>query len=407
MTELVAKWACEYCTYENWPSAIKCTMCRAQRPSGGAIITEEPFKSSPALDASLHISADLSNSPSQGGSSLLICPDSSARPRVRIADVPEISSKWSCHMCTYLNWPRAIRCTQCLCQRQHTQQQQHGQHTAHQGQLTQQPRSPTESPQTSGTGCHPTRPAIAADPCEEYNDRNRLNTHAQHWTCTACTYENWAKALKCVVCDHPRPNSLLADPIQLASESESQQPSVKLNEQDRDNRRAVVGQGLGCVVGGLGGCSSSQRRSPPTSKRESDMNMDFQRIELASGAGIGSKEELEVDFKKLKQIKNRMRRTDWLFLNACVGEFRHCYDSTEQRSPCSSALLTWLSPAPVLKKKKKNLPHSRKSKFQTPTRQLGGRGVGWRRNGFRRASDCLSVSVPHTAPASPLIITVL
>jgi len=49
--------------------------------------------------------------------------------------------------------------------------------------------------------------------------------------------------------------------------------------------------------------------------------MDLQRIELASGAGIGSKEELEVDFKKLKQIKNRMRRTDWLFLNACVGEF--------------------------------------------------------------------------------------
>lgn len=49
--------------------------------------------------------------------------------------------------------------------------------------------------------------------------------------------------------------------------------------------------------------------------------MDFQRIEVASGAGIGSKEELEVDFKKLKQIKNRMRRTDWLFLNACVGEF--------------------------------------------------------------------------------------
>ncbi|CAG05066.1 unnamed protein product, partial [Tetraodon nigroviridis] len=281
---------------------------KVQRPSRGAIITEEPFKSSPALDASLHISADLSNSPSQGGSSLLICPDSSARPRVRIADVPEISSKWSCHMCTYLNWPRAIRCTQCLCQRQHAQQQQHGQHAAHQGHHTQQPRSPTESPQTSGTGCRPTRPAITADPCEEYNDRNRLNTHAQHWTCAACTYENWAKALKCVVCDHPKPNSLLAEPIQLASESESQQPSVKLNEQDRDNRRAAVGQG-----------ARVKRRSPPTSKRESDVNMDFQRIEVASGAGIGSKEELEVDFKKLKQIKNRMRRTDWLFLNACVA----------------------------------------------------------------------------------------
>lgn len=45
--------------------------------------------------------------------------------------------------------------------------------------------------------------------------------------------------------------------------------------------------------------------------------MDFQRIELAGA--VGSKEELEVDFKKVKQIKNRMKKTDWLFLNACVG----------------------------------------------------------------------------------------
>ncbi|XP_072293624.1 ubiquitin thioesterase zranb1-B isoform X1 [Eucyclogobius newberryi] len=323
MSELAAKWACEYCTYENWPSAIKCTMCRAQRPSVGPIITEEPFKCSPALDASLRQwdSPELSNSPTQGGSSLLICPDSSARPRVRIADVPEPSSKWSCHMCTYLNWPRAIRCTQCLCQRQQGQHQ-HPQHTSHPGLHSQQPHSPTESPQTSGSGCRSTPPASTTDPCEAYNDRNRLNTHSQRWCCSACTYENWPKSRKCVVCDHPRPNSLLVEPIQLASEPESLPPSSILNE-DRDKRRGVSGhtggQGLGGVVGGLGGCSSSQRRSPPTSKRESDVNMDFQRIEVASGAGIGSKEELEVDFKKLKQIKNRMRRTDWLFLNACVG----------------------------------------------------------------------------------------
>lgn len=129
-----------------------------------------------------------------------------------------------------------------------------------------------------------------------------------------------------MVCDHPRPNSLLTEPIELASEPESQQPLSQLNEQDRDNRRGVVGQlgvqGVGGVIGGVGSCSSSQRRSPPTPRRESEVNMDFQRIELASGAGIGSKEELEVDFKKLKQIKNRMRRTDWLFLNACVGELQ-------------------------------------------------------------------------------------
>lgn len=272
MTERGIKWACEYCTYENWPSAIKCTMCRAQRPSG-TIITEDPFKS-----GSSDIGRDWDPTSTEGGSSPLICPDSSARPRVKSSYSMESANKWSCHMCTYLNWPRAIRCTQCLSQRR--------------------TRSPTESPQSSGSGSRPV--PFSVNPCEEYNDRNKLNTRAQHWTCSVCTYENWAKARKCVVCDHPRPNNIEA--IELADTEEA---SSIINEQDRARWR--------------GSCSSgnSQRRSPPTTKRESDVKMDFQRIELAGA--VGSKEELEVDFKKLKQIKNRMKKTDWLFLNACVG----------------------------------------------------------------------------------------
>ncbi|KAF1397138.1 Ubiquitin thioesterase ZRANB1, partial [Spheniscus humboldti] len=272
MTERGIKWACEYCTYENWPSAIKCTMCRAQRPSG-TILTEDPFKS-----GSSDIGRDWDPTSTEGGSSPLICPDSSARPRVKSSYSMESANKWSCHMCTYLNWPRAIRCTQCLSQRR--------------------TRSPTESPQSSGSGSRPV--PLSVDPCEEYNDRNKLNTRAQHWTCSVCTYENWAKARKCVVCDHPRPNNIEA--IELADTEEA---SSIINEQDRARWR--------------GSCSSgnSQRRSPPTTKRESDVKMDFQRIELAGA--VGSKEELEDDFKKLKQIKNRMKKTDWLFLNACVG----------------------------------------------------------------------------------------
>lgn len=272
MSEHGIKWACEYCTYENWPSAIKCTMCRAQRPSG-TIITEDPFKS-----GSSDVGRDWDPSSTEGGSSPLICPDSSARPRVKSSYSMENANKWSCHMCTYLNWPRAIRCTQCLSQRR--------------------TRSPTESPQSSGSGSRPI--AFSVDPCEEYNDRNKLNTRTQHWTCSVCTYENWAKAKKCVVCDHPRPNNIEA--IELA---ETEEASSIINEQDRARWR--------------GSCSSgnSQRRSPPTTKRDSEVKMDFQRIELAGA--VGSKEELEVDFKKLKQIKNRMKKTDWLFLNACVG----------------------------------------------------------------------------------------
>lgn len=282
------KWICDFCTYENWPSAIKCTMCRTQR-SRGPIITEDPYKNRPDLDRTLEWDSPRTES----GSSLLICPDSSARPRVGSANLTEIANKWSCQICTYLNWPRAIRCTQCLCQRPRTS-------------------SPPESPQTSGSNAG-SRPALHSpvDTCEEYNDRNRLNTHQQHWTCTACTYQNWPRTAKCVVCDHPQPNNL--DTTEL---TESYEAARIINEQDRARWR-------GSCSGGQG-----QRRSPPVPKREDNVKMDFQRIEVAAGA-MSSNEEQEVDFKKLKQIKNRMRKTDWLFLSACAGKFIHVLEVTE------------------------------------------------------------------------------
>ncbi|XP_056893051.1 ubiquitin thioesterase ZRANB1 isoform X2 [Takifugu flavidus] len=278
MTEQRIKWVCDYCTYENWPSAIKCTMCRAQR-SRGPIITEEPYKLSSDLDPSLEWGSPRTES----GSSLLICPDSSARPRVRSTNMVEIANKWSCQICTYLNWPRAIRCTQCLCQRPRT-------------------TSPTESPQTScsNAGCRSTLHS-PIDTCEEYNDRNRLNTHQPHWTCTACTYQNWPSISKCVVCDHPKPNNL-----ETTEQAEFCEPTTIINEQDRARWRGICSGGQG-----------QTRRSPPTLTREDSVKMDFQRIELAAGA-MSSNEDQEVDFKKLKQIRNRMKKTDWLFLNACA-----------------------------------------------------------------------------------------
>eukprot|EP00063_Salmo_salar_P097148 XP_014071983.1 PREDICTED: ubiquitin thioesterase Zranb1-like [Salmo salar] len=325
MTEVGVKWACDYCTYENWPSAVKCTMCRAQCPSS-PIITKETYNSSSPSSVTMEPGCDWQDPPSPEGScgSLLIYPDSSARPRVKPPSVTENSSKWSCHMCTYLNWPRAIRCTQCLCQR-------------HQ----RTPCSPTEAPQTSGTnvGYRPAPPPM--DPCtEEYNDRNRLNrlntrgggggsSSSQHWTCTACTYQNYPKTRKCIVCDHPQPqpNNREAIPIELAGQSEDAPSSTSsnINEQDRDRAR-WRGSGGSCSRGLSGGQRQRQglrMTSPPTSKREAEVKMDFQRIELAAGA-MGSGEEQHhhpenIDFKKTKQIKNRMRKTDWLFLNACAG----------------------------------------------------------------------------------------
>lgn len=243
MTDVCVKWSCEYCTYENWPSAIKCTMCRAQRPMG-SIITEEVFSGDTGPPSGHQWD------PACQDSHLLICPDSSARPRVPPVQSSERSGKWSCEGCTYQNWPQAIRCTQCQSLR---------------------PHRPTDGPQTSGI-VRRAATASHTDPCEEYNDRNRANTGAQCWT---CTYEDWSKSPHCVVCDHPRPNNAI-------------QPS----EPDE----SVINERV------------SGRRC------EAELQMT-----LTAGAQSG-KEEIEMDSKKVKQMKNRMRRTDWLFLNACTGE---------------------------------------------------------------------------------------
>lgn len=50
MSENEKKWSCEYCTYENYQSAVKCTMCRGPRP----FISEDIY--------SLHINDDRNNS---------------------------------------------------------------------------------------------------------------------------------------------------------------------------------------------------------------------------------------------------------------------------------------------------------------------------------------------------------
>ncbi|KAK7918802.1 hypothetical protein WMY93_010086 [Mugilogobius chulae] len=250
------KWPCDYCTYENWPSAVKCTMCRAPRPT--PVIHEDPFR--PGRD--LGSDPVVCGTETSSTSSLLICPDSSARPRVPSSCANEtVTNKWSCPMCTFLNWPRAIRCTQCL---------------------THRPKStsPTsESPQGSRSDLH--------SPVEEYNDRNRLNTQ---WTCASCMYQNWAKSAKCVVCDGPK--------RQEASIEIAKLDVGIVKEEERSQRRRA---------GGSGG-NAAQRRSPPLGSR----------IELAAGA-MSANEEQEVDQKRLKQIRNRMRKSDWLFLNACAG----------------------------------------------------------------------------------------
>lgn len=116
------------------------------------------------------------------------------------------------------------------------------------------------------------------------------------------------------MCDHPKPS----DAVLQEPQPETTMALSIVNEQERTSGG-----------GGVGGSKTAQRRlSPPVPAGQAEV-----QIELASGA-MGAQEEHETDFKKLKQIRNRMRRSDWLFLNACAGE----------RKPGSFKIFTVLEP---------------------------------------------------------------
>ncbi|XP_037576842.1 ubiquitin thioesterase trabid-like [Dermacentor silvarum] len=142
MSRQGCKWTCQHCTYENWPKALRCVICQNLRPT---LIEEEAsseerdiYKISP-----------------------IVSPDP-ANPY----------QKWACGRCTYLNWPRSSKCTQCL-------------------QLRGSPSVVPASPPSS-------QPQQATTSTEVAHSSTDLRCK---WTCHACTYENWPKSRKCVMCN--------------------------------------------------------------------------------------------------------------------------------------------------------------------------------------------------------------
>ncbi|XP_070541181.1 ubiquitin thioesterase ZRANB1-like [Ptychodera flava] len=245
------KWQCDYCTYLNWPSAVKCTLCRAPKP----------LRIIPPESSSIR--------PESGPSSPLICAEASENENNK----PGLA-KWSCRTCTYLNWPKSNKCLQC--------------YTPKGGTII---ANESGSPRTGSRRQPPTSP-----------DSDKSKNRTVKWTCSACTYDNWPKAKKCVLCHSPR------DRDRTRSDD---QPSTS-GEYD-DNNRTNTGNGT--------------TRISPTLPSPIGAS-GVQTIELAaatactasaSSSSSSSNYEEEREQRRLKQLRKRMRKSDWLFLNACIG----------------------------------------------------------------------------------------
>uniref|UniRef100_A0A0A9ZB83 ubiquitinyl hydrolase 1 n=1 Tax=Lygus hesperus TaxID=30085 RepID=A0A0A9ZB83_LYGHE len=132
------KWSCEYCTYENFPTALKCTMCRGAKPlrssediyrlkadesSKGA--ASEPRRWMCGACNQVNTNEDkcsscFSRPPSDIASQIAAANLAEQLQRTRISDCSAASTKgaplagkWCCSVCTYENWPKSKKCIMC------------------------------------------------------------------------------------------------------------------------------------------------------------------------------------------------------------------------------------------------------------------------------------------------------
>ncbi|XP_038046166.1 ubiquitin thioesterase ZRANB1-like [Patiria miniata] len=266
MTDDHKKWTCEYCTYNNWPSAIKCTLCQARQPV--------QYISAPTSPEAPR--RELIPRATGTGTIPLILPGSDNRGPLSPA------AKWSCRICTYMNWPQATKCALC-----YSPPGSSSPTLEYRGRGVPRAIRMPRSPEASQVG---------------NNDRNRnLGQNVKKWACPACTYENWPRAKKCALCMCMRGK--------LSPES-------------------GVAAGSSLIEENLRNVEASCRGSPPMSPpRSPDATVELQQVSQPSSATRATPRtvpthgtiNLSEHDNRLKQIRKRLRKSDWLFLNACMG----------------------------------------------------------------------------------------
>lgn len=303
MTTTHQKWSCEHCTYENWPAAKKCTLCRAaRRPQ---YITEDV---PPPAEQDIYKVASITCPSSNTDNPDAVSP-TGQQPRSE----NQGSSKWPCQVCTYLNWPKSQQCIQCLSTRpkvvpvisSSSSSSDHAKplsinvniEGAGIGYGTR--NSPRTSPSTS-----PNSPEAAK---AMNNDKNRAVSSVNRnykWTCKVCTFDNWPKSVKCTLCGLPR--------------GKTNQESQGSRSSSNENLAAAGTESLR---------RSGRRRSPPSSVRSSDHSIEIQQLGGATAAtssnmnndNVRKESKNLVEDRKQRQFRNRLRDVDWLWLNACQG----------------------------------------------------------------------------------------
>uniref|UniRef100_A0A6M2DDN6 ubiquitinyl hydrolase 1 n=1 Tax=Xenopsylla cheopis TaxID=163159 RepID=A0A6M2DDN6_XENCH len=290
------KWVCEYCTFENYASSLKCTMCRGSKP----LLNEDIFRLSPVTESSSHMPG------------LAIGSSESAYP-----------DKWSCSVCTFLNWPRTQSCVQCNTKKSTNYENYESPRISQNSDLAQAmiTNQPTKRNSSINLRSRTTSPI-------NYEDSQ------MKWSCPVCTYENWPKNLKCTMCGTQRSSlnhtSVNKDPnLRILSPNKNPNCTITSQAHSRNNSNgSIISTGLPSPERDQAAAlnNSINKFSGSNTTLSSDdcsgNNMIIKRHNSRLGCNEGGTQNIAQNTNNCeleRRIRQIRRQADWSWLNACLG----------------------------------------------------------------------------------------
>lgn len=221
------------------------------------------------------------------------------------------SQKWPCPRCTYYNWPRSKVCAVCRAPPDWVKKSNESCNNEH---FTKS-KSPEVVSSDDGSGGS----SISSIDRRNTKCTNTISvglnskTSASHkWQCSACTYENFWKAMKCSVCGKKRSQNSINNIDDALSGKEKISPPVTLNRKNAPkgansrNREAVFT------------IEERMKRLNIRKKSPSFADVKKKAQQLQAVAAAHDQRESMNDYKYF-QSNNRfaMSKLDWMFLQAC------------------------------------------------------------------------------------------
>ncbi|XP_037030414.1 ubiquitin thioesterase trabid-like [Bradysia coprophila] len=303
------KWLCEYCTYENFPSSRKCTMCNCQK----ALLNEDIFRLSPSQQCDNNQSIIEASSLSISSTNLTACGPSNQESIVNSTTTTTTTSlstkntptKWTCSNCTYLNMSKAAsRCVQCgvaataATKRTESElnlfnEQMKGLNLVEDQELLA--TANRISPMGSATNLSGSRTNLGAG--ARISPVEQRSYPLNKWLCTTCTYENWPKSIKCSMCYHARDLSQETGALK----------NISSPERDIDEN-----------------CAGNFIIANTNNKRNNSNRYQLGNTEPTNNCD-------SIQERRLRQLR---RQADWQWLSACIGVVENNFSAVEAYLSC-------------------------------------------------------------------------